>query len=91
MTFPTITLPPHDPNRSETTDGFGDPEITNSKRASEALHILNEFAKINESSDFADIIANLLHLAHSLGFDPNEIQTSALGNFHAEAGPLPKV
>lgn len=87
MTFPTIDLPPHDPDRWQTTDGFDNSEVTNVQRAAVAdtygdIHLQDE-------SDFADCITNLLHLAHSLGHNPNEIQTSAIGNFYAEAGPLP--
>lgn len=86
MTFPTINLPPHDPNRSATTDDFGNPEMTNGKRAE--LAMTYGATHLQTEEEFSDLITNLLHLAHSLGLDPNEIQTDALGSFYAEAGPL---
>ncbi len=87
MTFPTIDLPPHDPNRHQTTDGFDDSEMTNGTRAEHARNTIT--GDFDDPSDISDLITNLLHFAHSEGHDPNDIQSSALGNFYAEAGPLP--
>ncbi len=86
MSLPNI--PPHDPNRYRTVDGFEDPAMTNGMRADEARSITNPGA-ITDEDDFTDFICHLLHLAHSQGHDPLDIHDRALTHFAAEAGHLP--
>ena len=63
--------------------------MTNSKSA---IHADNSVTcPLNNDHDFSDLISNLLHLAHSRGFDPQQIITRATGNFLSEAGELPAI
>lgn len=82
-----MPLPSHDPFRCTTTDGISDPAMSNGNRAS--LAHCNISAPLHTSDDYADIISNLLHLAHSKGHDPEAILRTATTNFLAESGPLP--
>lgn len=79
----------HDPQRHETTDGLDNQNLTNEKRANLALPSLRAFqatCKIHEEIDtiLSDLICDLLHHAHSLGYEPLLVITSAIRNFCAE-------
>ena len=87
MTFPSQYIPPHDPNRFLTTDGFDDSQRTNGMRAEDAA--MHTSAVLRDDSDYADLICNILHLAHSQGRDHNSIISTSLGAFFAESGPIP--
>jgi hypothetical protein len=79
--------PPHDPDRTATLDGYDDdttPDNGSRAEAAAAAVTIN----LDDESEIADLISNLLHLAHSLDMDPGGIMRSAIINFHAEAGPL---
>ncbi len=79
------TLPEHDPERYETADSYGTPEVTNGDSAEAAADMLETL----DVDEIEDAITNLLHLAHSR--DPEGVQdvlSSALMHFLAEAGPL---
>lgn len=85
------SLPPHDPNRFETLDGYDNPSCTNGKRAGftiEALAVFEKACHMQEETDVAagDLIGDLLHLVHSQGHDPKGVLKAALTNFIAEAG-----
>ena len=83
-------LPPHDPDRCRTTDGFEDPAMTNGMRAEEAFRTLRNAQEIaRDEDDFCDFLCHLLHLAHEQGHDPLEMNQRAMTHFLAEAGPLP--
>lgn len=84
--LPHVDYGTHDPDRWESLDGFNDDHMTNGKRAASAEMYVNY--PFEEQADYADLICNLLHLAHSRGEDPFDIYTSALNNFHEEAAPL---
>ncbi len=91
MEFPELkNLPPHEPARFATIDDGlnADPEMTNGKRAAEALNKLASF-NFDDDCEYIDLMVNLLHLAHSRGLEPTDILSSAANNFAAEAGPLP--
>lgn len=84
------SLPPHDPERYQTTDGLDEPDATNGWRAEQALVALRCFARENhypENDDTAlpDLLSNLLHLAHARVQEPGGVLTTALRNFLAEA------
>ena len=87
------TIPAHDPDRFETTDGTDNPDCTNGDRAEMALEALDCFQKacsMTEEVDTAasDLVCALLHLVHSHGFDPRLVLQYGLGNFLCEAGCL---
>ena len=84
-------LPSHDPDRFETLDGLDNPACTNMMRAAYALEGLDAFQKacgMNEDVHVAaaDLIDDLLHLVHSMGFNPKTVLEHAIGHFVAEAG-----
>lgn len=85
------SLPAHEGDRFETRDGYDNPDCTNGMRANFARAALETFQQachMEESIDTAsaDLICDLLHLAHAEGFEPLQILESALGHFAAEAG-----
>jgi hypothetical protein len=85
------TIPAHDPDRYETTDGTDNPDCTNGDRADMALEALDYFQEVcsmTEDVDTAasDLVCALLHLVHSRGFDPKLVLQYGLGNFLCEAG-----
>ncbi len=87
------SLPPHDPARYQTTDGLDEPDRTNGLRVVQGISALRFFERENhyherDYSSTADLICNLLHLAHARGQEPSEILTTALCNFLAETGSL---
>jgi hypothetical protein len=84
-------LPPNDPSRYETTDGFENPSCTNGDRASLAAAALDTFQKSCGMSEdvaiaAADLICDLLHLVHANMQNPNEVLHSAIQHFLCEAG-----
>jgi hypothetical protein len=86
-----LSIPPHNPERFETTDGYEDPDCTNGKRAAFATTALDVFQKtcrMTEETETAaaDLICDLLHLVHASGSQPLATLESALGHFIAEAG-----
>ena len=86
-------LPPHDPDRFETTDGLDNPNCDNRKRAgfaSAALDVFQEACHMNEEIDVAvgDLICDLLHLVHAYGTKPQRLIEIALNSFVAEAADL---
>ena len=87
------SLPPHDPDRFESLDGYDDPNCTNVMRAGFTIEALATFQKtchMNEEPDVAvaDLICDLLHLVHSLDYRPKDVLEVALGNFIVEAGEM---
>lgn len=87
------SLPPHNPDRFKTTDGFDNPDCTNGARAEmalKALEFFQEACSMTEAGDAAasDLVCDLLHLVHSLGFDPRTVLQNGLGHFICEAGHL---
>jgi len=84
------SLPPHDPIRFQTTDGFDEPDRTNGMRAEEAKAALvailglSAYEKDRDCS-ICDQITNLLHLAHAEGLNVTQTWEMALQNFCAEA------
>jgi hypothetical protein len=83
--LPHVEYPPHAPKRSEATDGITNSDITNGARATKASRMV-DYTVLKGSGDYTDLISNLLHLAHSEGFDPGEVYRLAIDNFDAEAG-----
>ncbi len=82
-------IPPHDPHRVASIDGFHDPDgPSNSHRAQSAADELRSPTSLKHDEDYSDLITNLLHLAHREGHDTQAIATAALRDFHQEAGPL---
>ncbi len=89
LDFFTTDYPPHDRDRRATIDGMdGDESLTNGERATSAANIAPAIIDAEWDYEFSDLIGDLLHLAHSKGFDPVSVARSALDNFHAEAAPL---
>lgn len=91
MSFAELhSLPPHDPIRFQTTDGFDEPDRTNGVRAEEAKAALiailglSAYEKDRDCS-IRDQITNLLHLAHAEGLNVAQTWEMALQNFCAEA------
>jgi hypothetical protein len=87
------TLPPHDPTRYQTTDGFDEPDRTNGVRAEEAkaaLMAIHGLSAYEQDRDcvISDQISNLLHLAHAEGLNVTQTWETALRNFLAEAGEM---
>lgn len=87
------SIPAHDPDRFETTDGLDNPDCTNGDRADMALEALDCFqvaCSMTEDVDTAasDLVCALLHLVHSRGFDLRLVLQNGLGNFLCEAGVL---
>lgn len=82
--LPHVEYPPHTPARWEATDEITNSDITNGARATKASRMVDHTA-LKGSGDYTDLISNLLHLAHSEGFDPGEIYRLAIDNFDAEA------
>lgn len=87
------SIPAHDPDRFETTDGLENPDCTNGDRADMALEALDCFqvaCSMTEGVDTAasDLVCALLHLVHSHGFDPRMVLQNGLGHFICEAGCL---
>jgi len=87
------SLPPHQPDRRTTLDGFWDPNMTNGERAAHATITLKNHRLLhglgnedNEGTDAIDLIANLLHLLHASGHHPIEALDQARSHFVAEAG-----
>lgn len=83
--LPHVEYPLHAPDRWEATDGITNSDVTNGMRATKALHLV-DYAVLKAGADYADLITNLLHLAHSGGLDPGDIYRLAIDNFDAEAG-----
>jgi hypothetical protein len=83
--LPHVEYPPHAPNRWEATDGITNSDVTNGARATKASRMV-DYTALKESGDYTDLVSNLLHLAHSEGFDPGEVYRLAIDNFDAEAG-----
>jgi hypothetical protein len=84
-------LPPHNPDRFETTDGYDNPNCTNGMRAGFTIDALAAFQKacnMSEEPDVAvaDLICDLLHFVHSLDYSPQDVLENALTDFIAEAG-----
>lgn len=84
----TASLPPYDPDRWRTTDGFEDQDRTNRIRADEARAMVDDLY-LKDPENLQDVITNLLHLCHAEGHDPSQILNAARANFLAEAGPIP--
>ena len=88
-----LSIPPHNPERFETTDGYDNPDCTNGRRATfanTALDVFQNSCSMTEDVDTAaaDLICDLLHLVHASGRQPLGTLESALGHFIAEAGRL---
>ena len=87
-----LPLPPHDPDRSATTDGLDNPDCTNGMRADFAAEALDVFQRachmVGEDPDVAsaDLICDLLHHVHGHGYNPIEVLENAVVHFAAEAG-----
>lgn len=81
-----VRIPPHDPNRWRSTDGYEDPSATNGMSAARAAEQSNR--PLDVDSDFTDYIVDLLHLAHSKEIEVEAILVSAEIAFKAEAGSL---
>jgi hypothetical protein len=84
-------IPPHNPTRYETTDGFENPKCTNGDRASFAAAALTTFQKScgmteDVETAAADLICDLLHLVHANDRDPLDVLQSGIRHFHCEAG-----
>jgi hypothetical protein len=87
------SIPTHDPERFETTDGLDNPSCTNGDRADmaqEALDCFQAACSMTEDVDTAtsDLVCALLHLVHSRGFDLRLVLQNGLGNFLCEAAAL---
>lgn len=87
------SVPTHNPDRYETTDGADNPDCTNGDRAEmalEALDCFQEACSMTEEVDTAaaDLVCALLHLVHSRGFDPQLVLQYGLGHFLCEADCL---
>lgn len=87
------SIPAHDPDRFETTDGLDNSDCTNGDRADMALEALDCFqaaCSMTEDVDTAasDLVCALLHLVHSRGFDLQLVLQNGLGHFLCEAGAL---
>ncbi len=78
----------HAPDRFETIDGFQSEQNTNGSRALEAQKALAHWIPEWDIHRYQDLITHILHLAHREGYDPFDIYTCAINNFHAEAAPL---
>ncbi len=84
------TIPAHDPDRYETTDGLDNPNCTNGERAEMALQSLDCFQNACGMDEdvltaASDLVCNLLHLVHSRGFEPRHVLQNGLGSFLCEA------
>lgn len=85
-----MQLPPHDPARVVSTDGFWDPECTNGLRA-ESARAMVEHYQISRGMDAdapvnsIDLMTDLLHHLHSLGEDPIAALNQARRHFETEA------
>lgn len=87
--------PQFEPSRYQSTDGFQDPVCPNGMwegiaRKALAIGPASE-GKVEEAEldlDISDLICNLLHLAHSCGYDLAVILERSLRHFNAEAGNL---
>ena len=87
------TLPAHDPDRYETTDGFDNPNCTNGARATFASEALDSFQKaccMVEDIDTAasDLICDLLHLLHANNYDLLPVLQIGIQDFLCEAGEI---
>lgn len=85
-----VAIPPHDPDRHDTTDGLDNPDCTNGNRTSTALEALDCFQNAchmveDVDTAAADLVGNLLHLAHSRGHDPKRVLQDGLGHFLYES------
>lgn len=82
-------LPPHDSDRTATTDGLDNPDVSNGMRAENGrAHATAGNEKDPGQEELSDIICNVLHYAHSREMDIPELLASAALTFSAEAGPL---
>ena len=86
-------IPPHNPTRYETTDGFDNPNCTNGDRAAMAAESLAVFQKecgMAEEMETAasDLICDLLHLVHANDHDPRDILLAGIRHFLCEAGEV---
>jgi hypothetical protein len=79
-----LRLPPHDPNRTFTTD-IGHGGVTNAVREEFGRQALLGHPDSNEPED---VIPDILHHVHRLGGDPLAVLEAARNHFLAEAGPL---
>lgn len=86
-------IPPHDPARYETTDGFDNPKCTNGERASLATEVLDTFQKISNMDEdlettASDLICDLFHLLHANNIVPLPVLQSGIHAFLCEAGEI---
>lgn len=86
-------IPPHDPARYETTDGFDNPTCTNGERASLAAEVLDTFQEICDMDEdvetaASDLICDLLHLLHANNIDPLPVLQRGIHAFLCEAGEI---
>lgn len=86
-------IPPHNPARYETTDGFENPKCNNGERAAMAAESLAVFQKkcgMTEDIETAatDLICDLLHLVHANDHDPRDILLASIRHFLCEAGEV---
>lgn len=88
-----MKLPPHDPSRFLSTDGFSDPVCTNGTRSEFARLALESYQCSREMNDdmalgARDLLTDLMHYLHSLGEDPMAHMTKAVDCFEMEAGDV---
>ncbi len=70
----TMNIPPHDPDRVASVDGFFDPDASNGLRARSAhkavLHYQEQGFDDDEHTCAIDLLTDLLHFIHSLRESP---------------------
>jgi hypothetical protein len=91
--WPHPNLPPHDPFRYQSTDGFDNPRCTNAHRAdfaAQALRAFQQACAMVEDIDTAaaDLICDLLHLLHANHHDPLPVLQFGIQDFLCEAGEI---
>jgi hypothetical protein len=87
------TIPAHDPDRFETTDGLDNPKCTNGDRALFAAEALMSFQKAchmveDVETAASDLICDLLHLLHANNRDLLSVLRIGISDFLYEAGCL---
>ena len=77
------TLPEYDPDR-KTGNLLNSVLVAKASAAMQAVGLNTDYHE-----DVSDMIANLLHLAHSRSQNPSEVLRAAVGNFLTEIGHDP--
>ena len=85
-----MNLPPHEPSRFFSTDGFFDSESNNGMRAESARAAVEHYQTSRRMDDETvvntkDLITDLLHYLHSLGEEPLMVLQKAAECFEREA------